>query len=340
MSRLSKSGRKLQGVSGPMSPAYKLDVWTLPSMQAATANIARRLIHMPERDWRKEIITAIPREAMGGDEKRLAAALSDSESLIAEAITSDPRLARRSQWRRGEEGEVVCPALLSEGDDAPCFYRARAIVGCPNGAEPVRVVISTDGNEVPERTAAAFIATCRLVQQYRPIEVWWQGSWLTANREAGWVFHVPLVNGDMDFSRLEFCIASTRRDNLSWAVMMVRACEDRTSWNGCNVSADRSYLPDAKFVSHKGISPYGDSIAYTAATWLGWQTMYDVSWERKQAVTGALQSLPEPAVAYKPLTDAERARYREDAARYERERQERDAKAAAERAAALSYNYS
>ena len=61
--------------------------------------------------------------------------------------------------------------------------------------EPLRIVISTDDNKVPEGTAAAFIATARLVQQFIPLEIWWQGAWLNATRTKGFVFHVPLVQG-------------------------------------------------------------------------------------------------------------------------------------------------
>ena len=44
--------------------------------------------------------------------------------------------------------------------------------------EPVRIVVSTDDNQVPTGTAAAFIATVQIVQQFVPVEVWWQGAWL------------------------------------------------------------------------------------------------------------------------------------------------------------------
>ena len=319
----------------------ELHCWTLPSMQEAVTQMLRSQQYLPNRGDRLASFRFAQSEATHGNPQRLANAIAESEDLVAAAIAADPRLARRSQWVRGEEGEVVCPALLSQGDDAPCFYRTRALVGQPNGAEPVRIVISTDANAIPPGTAAAFIATVRLVQQYRPIEVYWQGSWLSKSRCTGWVFHVPLVNGDMDYSRLEFCIDSPTRDLVSWSVMMVHSCEGtHASWTGCNLQATRSYLPGAQFVSHHGIAPTGRSIAFTAAEWLGWESLYDVRWEREQTATAALQSMPEPTVAPKAITDEDRARWKAEGERYELERQTRESEAAAQRVAALSHNYS
>lgn len=319
----------------------RLEVWSHRSMaEAVECGNRARSRYFPLRGEKKAIVAAIGPRAISGSPERLAAALADSDELITEAIIADPRLARRSQWQRGEEGEVVCPALLSQGDDAPCFYRTRALVGQPNGAEPVRIVISTDASEIPARTAAAFIATVRLVQQYRPVEIYWQGSWLGAGRSVGYVFHVPLVSGDMDFSRLEFCIADPNRDNLSWSVMCTHACEQtHCTWNGCSLQAERSYLPEAQFISHHGITPNGESIAYTASSWLGWDSLYTVSWENKQAASGALQTLPEPAASYRENTPEEKARYAADSARWQRERQERETAAAKAREQSLDHSY-
>lgn len=256
----------------------RLEVWQLPSMQAAVeAQMRARFKYWPVRgDEKKAIHLDIARRALTGDAGRLALAMSDSDLLLEEAIAADPRLARKAEWRRGEEGEFVCPALLSEGDDAPCFYRKRQTEARPNGSNPIRVVISTDSRQVAPRTAAAFIATVRLVQQWRPVEIWWQGAWLGEGRRTGYVFHVPLINGDVDFSRLEFCIADRFRDNLSWSVMMVRACEHtHASWTGQNLQGERSYLPDTNhFISHLGIAPTGESIAAHAADWLDWGPLY------------------------------------------------------------------
>ncbi len=344
MARLRSSKRKvgisetIVGLNLPPLDRYtsQLDVWQLPSMAAAAATVPRRLLYCPEKGWKKTVIGGISSACVNGDHPRLMTALGDSDELIADAIAADPRLARRSQWTRGEEGEVVCPALLSQGDDAPCFYRKRAIVGQPNGAEPVRVVISTDSSEIKPRTAAAFIATVRLVQQYRPVEIWWQGSWLSTNRNTGWVFHVPLVKGDMDFARLEFCIADKTRDNLSFAVMMTRACEEtHCVWNGCSLQAQSSYLPgdDSFFVGHDGIEPDGDGVAANAACWLGWEPVYQLRWDYESSVEGALQKLPDPIVEYVPrkLTKEEERKNKADSERWSRERKEREADNARQR---------
>jgi hypothetical protein len=311
----------------------KIDVWTLPNMTTAAAAVSKRLIYWPLRDEKKSFVMAAHAAASNGNAARLSSALEDSDSLIADAISADQRLARRSQWTRGEEGEVVCPALLSQGDDAPCFYRARALLSQPNGSEPVKVVISTDGSDIRPRTAAAFIATCRLVQQYRPLEIYWQGSWLSEGRQRGWVFHVPLVQGDMDFARLEFCIADPHRDSLSWMVMMVRAIEDsRSLWNGCSLQAEYSYMPGAQFVSHHGIYPDGQSVASHAADWLGWDSLYRLKWAEEDAIKAALQELPTARVAPRARTEAERKeddkRWREyDERRKKQEQQEAQARA-------------
>jgi hypothetical protein len=129
-------------------------------------------------------------------------------------------------------------------------------------------VVSTDDNQVPVGTAAAFIATVQIVQQFVPVEVWWQGAWLNEDKTRGFVFHVPLVQGDMDFSRLEFCIADTRRDLFSFLVMSTHCVIDlRESWNDCGHRAEKSYLPESpgykNFVAHNGIRPEASSIPGT-----------------------------------------------------------------------------
>lgn len=317
----------------------KLDTWTLPSMAAASACMSRRLLYYKERKPEmREALLQIGPNAVRGNAERLKLALAQSDNLLADTFVSDPRLARKSQWFRGEEGDIACPALLSEGDDAPCFQRRRAVEGQPNGADPIRIVISTDDSSILPGTAAAFIAAVRVVQQFRPVQVWWQGSWLN-DKGLGWAFHVPLIDGDMDFARLEFCIADRCRDILSWAVMMVRACEDtHASWSGCSMQAKWSHLPGdySHFVPHTGIEPTGDSIAYQAARWLGWDTMYDVRWAEDRGQSAALQTIPTPYVAPKARTKEELDRDRVESARYESERRQREATAAARRAAAIA----
>ena len=65
--------------------------------------------------------------------------------------------------------------------------------------DPLRVVISTDSRHVSRSNAVAFIAAAKLAQQFRPLELWWQGAWLfeEGKKEAdnGHVFLVPLIQG-------------------------------------------------------------------------------------------------------------------------------------------------
>lgn len=320
MGRLSTRGKRDLSVSlaawdlPPLAREMpRLVIWSHASMtEAVAAGWRTRTRYYAVTGDKKQRMREAGERAITGEPYRLATALADSDALIADALAADPRLARRSQWVRGEEGELVCPALLSQGDDSPCFYRRRALVGQPNGAEPVKIVISTDSHEIRPRTAAAFIATCRLVQQYRPLEVYWQGSWLGAGRTTGWVFHVPLVSGDMDFARLEFCIADGCRDNLSWSIMATHACEeDHCSWNGHSLQAERSYLPASweetvHFVSHRGIYPEAESIAAHAAQWLGWDSLWRIRMTEEKATQGALQELPKPRLVPRAETEEER----------------------------------
>jgi len=192
-----------------------------------------------------------------------------------------------------------------------------------SAGEPLRIVISTDDKEVPAGTAAAFIATARIVQQFLPLEIWWQGSWLNEGRYLGFVNLVPLVQGDMDFARLEFCIADPFRDTFSFGVMGSQAILDVGEvWSGCGYRANKSYLDGARFVSHSGIEPTAESVAEAAAYWLGWSAHYTRRWEEEEIAESAGQSLPPEPVNYKPArVDAEtRRQWRHEA--QERERNE------------------
>jgi len=274
-----------------------------------------------------------------GEPARLKQAVNISDRLIEEAIAHDPRLAKRAQWIRRDEGEHVDTALLAQGDDQPFYKRKRQTVCDETKAgEAVRIVISTDDNQVPKDTAAAFIATVRIVQQFVPVEVWWQGAWLTNDYPLkGFVFHVPLVKEDMDFSRLDFCIADGWRDNLSWQVMAAQAVNTcRESWNDCGERASVSYLPEmppsarySHFVSHSGIRPEGASIASHAAEWIGLEPLYDVRYHERQAQASALQRLPEPEKPFiDPRTEAQKRRdQRESEEHYQRAEKRRQQEA-------------
>src|SRR5262245_7260437 len=77
----------------------RLDVWQIPSMDAATNAIPQRLLYWPERiHAKRDSVASIRDRALHGDKERLDVAVADSDSLITDAIIADPRLARRSQW--------------------------------------------------------------------------------------------------------------------------------------------------------------------------------------------------------------------------------------------------
>ena len=298
--------------------------------------------HSTQDDFRRENIGTRP---VDGDPARLAQAMQHSEKLVAAAIEYDPRLAMRAQWRRKDEGEHGCPELLAEGDDQPFYKRTRNVINEATAAgEPLRVVISTDDKEVPAGTAAAFIATARLVQQFIPLEIWWQGAWLNEHRTKGFVSLVPLIKGDMDFSRLEFCIADPWRDRFSFEVMASHAVlKLKEVWNGCGHRATDHYLRNsgpganrrdrlkASFVAHTGIRPDAESIANHATEWLGWEGAYMENWHLQTNATAAAQSLPPLPVEYKDSrTPAEKLRAeREWEERWDREQRRSEREAAA-----------
>jgi hypothetical protein len=299
---------RLKGTRYPIIPCVltsRLHVNIIPTMSKALQMSRRQFWKgKSERDGIR--IENIGNRPVDGDQIRLTTAMERSEVLIAAAIEHDSRLARRSQWRRSEEGEHVCAELLAEGDDQPFYKRTRNVINdATTAGEPIRVVISTDDKEVPPGTAAAFIATARLVQQFMPLEIWWQGAWLSEDRYKGFVSLVPLVKGDMDFSRLEFCIADQQRDMFSFLVMASHAVlELHEVWTGCGHRAQEHYLRQdrdrlkAHFISHTGIRPDPESIAAHAALWLGWNSVYDTKWMLEQNESWAAQSLPPIPVKY------------------------------------------
>lgn len=278
MGRLNKGkGRQAHSVFNCGADEVKGDADTLAVWQhASMAEVLDRAEKCWTDYWDKpDTVELLNQEirpiAMNGDAKALPRQLADAEELVSQAIAADPSLARQARWQRGEEGEIACPALVAQGDDAPCFWRKRQATTSANGGEPVRVVISTDGVPQHDRTAA-FIATVQIVQQWRRVEVFWQGAWLNVDRTAGWVFHVPLITGDMDYSRLQFVLANRNRDAVSWANTITHNAEnERARWGSCSSTAFKSYLPGepAHFIRHEGITPDGESIASRAREWIG-----------------------------------------------------------------------
>jgi hypothetical protein len=318
-----------------------LHVWQHASVYEALVQSRRQVWSRPnERDAVKRQLVGL--RPVDGDKGRLALAVDASHELVDRAIHLDPRLARKAQWVRCDEGEHCDTALLAQGDDQPFYKRVRGTINDETRAgEPLRVVISTDDKVVPAGAAAAFIATVRIVQQFIPVEVWWQGAWLNdpdAYPRKGFVFHVPLVQGDMDFSRLEFCIADNRRDSFSFMVMSAQAVNEYGElWNGCSARAERSYLPTRdsnrdRFVAHTGIQARDTSIATTAAEWLGLEPTYVEQWSQEADAQSALQRLPDPSSTY-TYTDTrtaaqKRADEQESNRRWREQERQRKAEAA------------
>ncbi len=314
---------------------HDLHIHTIPTMTEALRLSQRQYWSQP-KDSDRTVNRMIGTKPVDGDKPRLDKAMDRSEQLVSDAIEVDPRLARRAQWKRADEGEHCDSGLLAMGDDQPFYkYTRRVVTDAAMCGEPLRIVISTDDNKVPKDTAAAFIATARLVQQFIPLEIWWQGAWLSQDKRKGFVFHVPLVQGDMDFSRLEFCIADPVRDCFSFNVMASHAVLDiKEGWNNCGFRADQHYLLDSNkvrrnkgvmFVSHHGISPDAQSIAWTAARWIGWEPAYHVEYDLEATQKSAAQSLPEPPQKYEPMSADDRRRS-DETQKYFREQEALEAK--------------
>lgn len=247
-----------------------------------------------------------------------------SDAFIEEAIAVDPRLGRRGAWVRHDEGETFDVGMIAMGDDNPYFRRVRkGFTDSPLIAEPVKITISTDRTEITPDTLAAFIATARLVMQFRPLEIWWQGAWLDADANVGFVFHMPLVLNTMDWTLLQFCINSDMRDHVSFAIMMHHAIKNKLTWQDCGHAAQRGYNEPHAFVSHEGIQPYGRHICNTALEWLGWESTWSMEYEIRKRANSALQTLPEEYKPAPPKSPEQKAR--EDAwhKQWEREYTER-----------------
>lgn len=336
MSSRLKSGSRQ--VVNPLVALTKLHVHVMPTMTEAL-RLSKRQIWKDYSHKDDSRMEAIGQRPVSGDAARLKSTQLASDKLVEEAIAADPRLARKAQWLRRDEGEHVCCAALACGDDQPFYKRTRTVENeATQAGEPMRIVVSTDDNHVPPGTGAAFIAVTRLVQQFVPIEIWWQGSWLSEDRDKGYVFMVPLVQGDMDYSRLEFCIADDVRDVFSWHVMAAHAVHDtKEIWNGCGHRAQNAYHPteknwngsgkpdyrnSTKFVAHDGITPTGDSVANMAARWLGWEIVY---WETLKLTTNA--SSAEQEIPQERSNEPYKGPSAEDRARWDRQDQEAKARA-------------
>jgi hypothetical protein len=227
---------------------------------------------------------AVPPVMLSGD-GQLESILTQSEQLVDDAILEDPRLAKKPAWVRAEEGLDACPALVAAGEERAFFDRRKLHLADSATCEPCRIVISTDSKDVTPDHAAAFIAAARLAQQFRPVEIWWQGAWLIEAGESkghGFVFLVPLVQGDMDYRRLQFVLSSKARDHASFTIMFSYAWPLKMGWGGG--VGPWSYLENTDhFVRESGIRADADIVAYYAAMWAGLENKWSGQFDGKEA---------------------------------------------------------
>ena len=303
------------------------------------ASIAEAAEH--EKAWHKftgsrqghrgEVHAHVQASAVSGDAEHTKRALAESDGLIDAVIACEPRLARKAQWIRSDDGIFADAGLVASGDDSPCYDMSRAkFRDVAAAGEPVVVCVSTDSSEPKESTMAAFIATVRLVQQFRPVHVWWQGAWLCdSGREAGYVFLSPLVSNDMDFSRVQYVLADNSRDHLSFGVLHQHCTvRDHLAINGIGRHAERAYIDGAKFVDRNGIPPNAERIAAVACQWLGWPSTWENEWDAKRDRRAALQSIPVEYVDTRTDDEKERDRIACEKSGREYDKRRADARAA------------
>lgn len=276
---------KRLGGRGIEIPNYKpmtsVVVHTLPSMEAAKEKYRSNFEHPPfRRKWHGEHgpkYQAIYNRMLGGD-MTLHSILDAAEKLIDGAVLEDPRLVRRSGWVMSEEGLDIDAASFANGDERSFIDRKKMRLADRATLEPVRIVVSTDSREIKPENAAAFIAAAKIAEQFRPLEIWWQGGWLFEKgpeQGFGHIFHVPLVSGDLDFTRLQFVLSDTYRDSCSFSIMAAHAYPAGHGWGGG--VAKQSYLPDTfDFVRESGIEATPEKVARLAAKWAG---LEHIVWE-------------------------------------------------------------
>jgi hypothetical protein len=331
---------RLKGTIQPDCWADRLYVHQLSGMHQATERYLGGIqwkSSAKRKAWR-EMFPQTKAKMMSGDAAVVEKATAAAELLIDEAIIADPRLSRRSAWFKCEPdaGIDADPAMVASGEERCCLERRRLRMADRSSVEPCRVVISTDSKDVTPSHCAAFIAAAKLAQQFRPLELWWQGAWLIEQdgnngkrKGHGFVFLVPLVSGDLDFSRLQFVLSSDLRDHVSFNIMRSYAenATTRMGWGGG--VGEYSYLENTHdFVSEKGIKATPEYVASHAAKWAGlpniWEE-YISPWQAEQTWR------PESENKYTPPTEAERKANEERWAQQDRERQAKELLAAKER---------
>ena len=300
-----------------IQPLYENRIYTLTGMNKAVDFWHKRWRLLPKKGVTRDGIDGIAKQMLEGTED-MDTILEQAEKLIDEALVLDPRLVRRSGWVRSEDGIDGCPALIAQGDDQPYFTRVKRKVADRSHTAPCRVVISTDSKEIKPENAAAFIAAAKLSQQFRPLDLWWQGGWFLDETDQedgkgyagkGHIIHVPLVQGDLDFRRLEFVLSSRHRDSASWSIMVCHALESGDRWGGG--VATRSYLDDTDdFVKETGIKADAEHVAEYAARWAGLPDL----WHERVTQWEAVQTWRAPA---------DQPKYREPSAAERRASQKR-----------------
>lgn len=267
------------------------------------------------RDRALENAESVTSAMMRGD-SQLPAVLEKADRLIDDALALDPRLARKSSWRTCEPdtGIDADAALIAQGEERCCFERRKMRLNERATLEPLRIVISTDCREVDSTHAIAFVAAAKLAQQFRPLDLWWQGAWLLEkgeHRGNGHIILVPLVSGDLDFARLQFVLSSTLRDHASFNIMFSYAYP-KYAWGGG--VGEWSFLENTTdFVRESGIKSDPQSVARVAARWAG----MDPLWQEEVSDYQALQWWDPKPYQSPPTQPGDRERW-------QREERERD----------------
>ena len=302
----------------------QVHVHQLPSMEAARGKFLAAF-KLPQ--WAKkrsvtqhwDALEALAERMMRGD-NRLENIIVKADELIDQALLIDPRLVRRSGWVMAEEGIDACPAMIAAGEERAYIDRRKMrLADQAVAAQSVRIVISTDSKHITPDHASAFIAAAKLAQQFRPLEIWWQGAWLKEDDQPdagyGHVFLVPLVNGDLDFSRLQFVLSDEARDRCSFFVMATHAFALKKGWGG--KVGEHSYLPDTyDFIRESGITASPEQVAAYAAYWAGLGSRWDAQISDIQASQFWWDSRAEPP---KPMTPAEQKAAQKRSEQYERD---------------------
>jgi len=332
-----KANEAKLGELSDVSNMHDVKTFSLASMGEAVEMDKTRQFFMMINSLEKKAQHSETRRAAisGGDPAALARAVERSDTFVDGALAYDGRLAKRATWTRAEDGIFADVGLVASGDDSPCYTMTRGrLQDFASAGAPVNVVISTDSSK--PTNLAAFVAVVRIVQQFRPVNVYWQGAWMADDgREAGYVFHVPLVQNDMDFARVQFVLTSVYRDSLSFSVAHVQAVQrDKTRMRGLGRPATRSYMRGALFVGPDGVQATAEGVATTAASWLGLESVCWSNVASEELAEVALQKLPPVYAEYKDTrTQADKDRQEK---RWNEERETRDRARQIEAAARLA----